>query len=655
MSLTSERMDLSGYFLMSITKKFMVALAAIVFGGLILTAITFYIIEGRAVRAQADSESERISEESLRLLGVIDAIMAERVKSSMTLLRDYGAQLGDPVQSEKIRVNDRDVPELLLGDTAIGNQFDLVDKVTAVMGGTATIFSRDGADYVRISTNVMTPAGRATGTVLAPQGAAIKEIQQGKPFYGLVDILGNPYLTGYEPIIDASSNIVGIWYVGYKADLQELFAAVQKSRVLSKGFVAVRDNLGAIRVHSDNITPEEVTAILSGDTPDWQLDKKLFSPWKYEIITAYSHDEVEGLVAEASLKNALIILLGGLVMVVIVYQLIQAVVIKPLHKTTARLHDIVNGEGDLTLRFNSAGRDELADLASGFDKLMDRLQKTINSVASSTNQLFASANQLKTIATESNEAAILQSQDINSIASAIYEMSTSAEQVANNADSVATAADQARKESGEGFEKLSETINATQALSSNIQQAAQGIDALAGASNEIGAVLNVIRSIAEQTNLLALNAAIEAARAGEQGRGFAVVADEVRSLASRTQASTTEVNTMVTRFKANSINASEQMQRAEHQVHVNVSSTEGSGKSIQQVLAVVSRLSDLNQEISAAVREQSAVAEDINQSITRINDNSDKNHQRVQKTLHSAEEVSQLTDEIKRQLSSYKA
>ncbi|MDO8343348.1 MAG: Cache 3/Cache 2 fusion domain-containing protein, partial [Cellvibrio sp.] len=218
---------------MSITKKFMVALAAIVFGGLILTAITFYIIEGRAVRAQADSESERISEESLRLLGVIDAIMAERVKSSMTLLRDYGAQLGDPVQGEKIRVNDRDVPELFLGNTAIGNQFDLVDKVTAVMGGTATIFSRDGADYVRISTNVMTPTGRATGTVLAPQGAAIKEIQQGRPFYGLVDILGNPYLTGYEPIIDASSNPVGIWYVGYKADLQELFAAVQKSRVLS--------------------------------------------------------------------------------------------------------------------------------------------------------------------------------------------------------------------------------------------------------------------------------------------------------------------------------------------------------------------------------------------------------------------------------------
>jgi methyl-accepting chemotaxis protein len=640
---------------MSITKKFMVALAAIVFGGLILTSITFYIIESRAVREQASAESERISKESLRLLGVIDAIMAERVKSSMALLRDYGAQLGSPIQGEKIRVNDRDVPELLFGDTPIGNQFELVDKVTAVMGGTATIFSRDGADYVRISTNVMTPTGRATGTVLAPQGAAIKEIQQGKSFYGLVDILGSPYLTGYEPITDASSNTIGVWYVGYKADLQELFAAVQKSRVLRKGFVAIRDNLGAIRVHSDNITPEEATAILSGQTSGWQLDTKVFTPWKYEIITAYSDDEVDGMVASASLKTALIILLGGLVMVVIVYQLIQAVIIRPLHKTTQRLHDIVNGEGDLTLRFNSTGSDELADLANGFDSLMDRLQKTINSVASATNQLFSSANQLKTIAAESNQAGVLQSQDINSIASAIYEMSTSAEQVANNADSVAQAAGQAKHESEQGYRNLHETIDSTQTLATNIEQAAHGIEALADATNEIGAVLNVIRSIAEQTNLLALNAAIEAARAGEQGRGFAVVADEVRSLASRTQASTAEVDKMVKRFQENSINASEQMRLAEDQVHANVTAADGSGKSIQQVLSAVSQLSGLNQEISVSVREQSKVAEDINSNITRINNNSDKNHQRIQETLRSAEEVSQLTEEIKRQLSSYKA
>ncbi len=583
---------------MSITRKFMVALALIVFAGLLLTAMTFYVVESRAIQAKATSESERISKESLRLLGVIDVIMAERVKNSMALLRDFGRALGEPRQGEKIRVNDRDVPNLHLGDVAIANQFDLVDKVTAIMGGTATIFSRDGADYVRISTNVMTPTGRATGTVLAPQGAAIKEIQQGKPFYGLVDILGSPYLTAYEPIVDANSSTIGVWYVGYKADLQELFSVVQKSRVLKNGFVAIRDNLGVIRVHSDNVTAEEAAGIIAGDVPGWQLDQKTFTPWKYEIIAAYSNDEVDALVAAASLKAVAIILLAGVIVVVIVYQLIQSVVIKPLYKTTARLQDIVNGDGDLTLRFNSTGRDELADLANGFDSLMDRLQQTIQSVTHATHQLFSSAKDLKEIANQTNQSVVLQSQDINSIASAIYEMSTSAQQVANNADSVSEMANQARQESDQGYDNLRRTIDSTQALATNIEQAAEGIEALAGATNEIGAVLDVIRSIAEQTNLLALNAAIEAARAGEQGRGFAVVADEVRSLASRTQASTAEVDKMVKRFQSNSIHASEQMRLAEDQVHANVTAADGSGKSIQQVLSAVSELSNLNHAIS---------------------------------------------------------
>lgn len=639
---------------MSITRKFTLTLAVIIFSGLLLTALTYYIFESRAVRAQAANESELISRESLRLLGVIDVIMAERVKNSMALLRDYGRELGAPTQGEVIRVNDREVPDLLLGATAIGNQFELVDKLTSIMGGTATIFSRAGADYVRISTNVMTPTGRATGTVLAPQGAAIKEIQQGKPFYGLVDILGNPYVTGYEPIVDSNSNTIGVWYVGYKADLQELFSSVQQGRVLEKGFVAIRDNLGNIRVHSDNISSDAVSKILAGEDSGWQIDKKTFDPWKYDIITAYSNAEIDEMVTSASLKAALIILIGGLVVIIIVYQLIQAVVIKPLHQTTQRLHDIVNGDGDLTLRFNSTGSDELAVLANGFDRLMDRLQKTINSVAGATNQLFSSANELKNIATQSNQSVVLQSEDINSIASAIYEMSTSAQQVANHADSVAQAASQAKRESDQGYSNLRTTIDSTQVLANNIEQAAEGIEALAGATNEIGAVLNVIRSIAEQTNLLALNAAIEAARAGEQGRGFAVVADEVRSLASRTQSSTEEVDKMVKRFQSNSIHASEQMRRAEEQVHANVTAADGSGRSIQQVLSAVSELSSLNQEISASVREQSKVAEDISNNITRINNNSDKNYQRVQETLRSAEAVTHLTEEIQRQLSRYK-
>ncbi len=639
---------------MSITKKFMVALGAILLAGLLLCALSIYLLERTSIRNNADLESQRISSEALRLLGVIDSIMSERVKSSMALLQELGGQLGEAHQGEKVRVNEREAPDLLLGNTALANQFTLVDKVTAIMGGTATIFSKDGADYVRVSTNVMTPTGRAIGTLLAPQGAAIKQIQQNKAFYGLVDILGTPYLTGYEPIRDSSGNVLGIWYVGYKADLRELFDSIEKSHVLTKGFVAIRDNLGVTRVHSNNMEMAEVERIINDKDPQWVLRVNRFDPWNYEIITAYSRAEISALVRTSSLLASLLVLAAGLIIMVIVFLLSQWVVVRPLHQTIHRLRNIVSGEGDLTQRLNSTGRDELAELANGVDDLMERLQQTINSVAKSTEELFSSASQLKIIATQTSQSVTAQSQDINSIASAIYEMSTAAHQVANHADSVAQAASTAQQDAEQGYNNLRATIDSTQSLASNIEQAAQGIHALAGASNEIGAVLSVIRSIAEQTNLLALNAAIEAARAGEQGRGFAVVADEVRSLASRTQASTEEVDKMVKRFQANSVQAFEKMRVAEDQVHANVNAARDSGHSIQQVLSAVSQLSGLNREISTSVHEQSNVAEDINSNITRINNNSDKNHQRVQETLQALELLTRITSEIQRQLTSYK-
>ncbi len=639
---------------MSISKKFTVALVAILVSGIFVSALSIYFIERDHIASRAIGESERISRDSLRLLGVIDSIMAERVKSSMAALRQLGGNIGQPRQGERLRVNDREVPNLYLGDSPIANDVVLVDKLTSMMGGTATIFSKDGADFVRIATNVMTPTGRATGTVLAPQGAAIKQIQQDRPFYGLVDILGNPYLTGYEPIQDASGNTIGVWYVGYKADLQELFTAIQESRVLAQGFVAIRDNLGVTRVHSNNIDSAEVDRIINSEDPAWHLTRDRFDPWGYEIVTAYSNAEIGALVNQALLFTSVMLAIASLVILAIVYGLLQWVIVKPLYQTINRVRNIVSGEGDLTLRFNSTGEDELAELSNGFDGLLDKLQNTINSVAKSTEQLFGAASELKDIASESSRAATNQSHDISSIASAIYEMSTTAQQVAVHAHNVAQAATSAKKDAETGYRNLRQTIDSTQLLAGNIEQAAQGIDALAGASNEIGAVLGVIRSIAEQTNLLALNAAIEAARAGEQGRGFAVVADEVRSLASRTQASTEEVDKMVKRFRENSVIAFDKMRMAEDQVHANVNGADESGRSIQQVLSAVSDLSGLNEEISTSVNEQSKVAEDINANITRININSDQSHRRVQETLRASERLSQITGEIQRQLATYK-
>ncbi|MGM8228832.1 methyl-accepting chemotaxis protein [Cellvibrio sp. ARAG 10.3] len=473
-------------------------------------------------------------------------------------------------------------------------------------------------------------------------------------FYGVVDILGNPYVTGYEPILDSAGDVIGIWYVGYKADLTELSTAIAAGRVLEEGFVVLRDNTGKTRIHSDNLSLEAVDNILANPGDNWTLNSEVFTPWGYEIITAYSNNEISTMVRQVSLMLGLLIVIVGVVALVIVYVLIQSVVIRPLKQTTARLQDIVSGEGDLTLRFHSRSQDELGQLANGFDLLMDRLQGTIRSVAQSTQQLTSSAAQLKSIALHTSDTITHQTRDIDAIAAAIHEMSATAHEVARNAASVAMATAKADSEAQQGHKILNSTIQATEALAGKIETASRVISALADASNEIGAVLNVIRSIAEQTNLLALNAAIEAARAGEQGRGFAVVADEVRSLASRTQDSTEEVDRMVKRFQDNSLKAFEQMRLAEETVRANVTTAQESGNSIKTVLLTVSELNNLNTEISHSVDQQSQVAEDINRNITRINNTGDQSQERAAETLRASEGLSKLSEEIQRQLAAYR-
>lgn len=639
---------------MTIAKKFMLVLGLIFVVGILVAILAVYQHQRNLVSEQAMNASTRISQEAVRLLTVTDAIMAERVKSSMALLKEYGAELGEPRLGETVRVNDREAANLWLGETTIANNFNLVDQLTRIMGGTATIFARTGDEFVRISTNVMTPTGRAIGTILAPQGAAIKQIQQGRAFYGVVDILGNPYVTGYEPILDSTGDVIGIWYVGYKADLTELFTAIAAGRVLEEGFVVLRDNTGKTRIHSDNLSLEAVDNILANPGDNWTLNSEVFAPWGYEIITAYSNDEISTMVRQVSLMLGLLIVIVGVVALVIVYILIQSVVIRPLKQTTARLQDIVSGEGDLTLRFHSRSQDELGQLANGFDLLMDRLQSTIRSVAQSTQQLTSSAAQLKNIALHTSDTISHQTRDIDAIAAAIHEMSATAHEVARNAASVAMATAKADSEAQQGHKILNSTIQATEALAGKIETASRVISALADASNEIGAVLNVIRSIAEQTNLLALNAAIEAARAGEQGRGFAVVADEVRSLASRTQDSTEEVDRMVKRFQDNSLKAFEQMRLAEETVRANVTTAQESGNSIKTVLLTVSELNNLNTEISHSVDQQSQVAEDINKNIIRINNTGDQSQERAAETLRASEGLSKLSEEIQRQLAAYR-
>ncbi len=227
--------------------------------------------------AQASRTQQQVNQQIDALLGgvvdtlsVADSVLTERVQGAMKLLRQRGEALGVASAGPVLTVKDQSVPDLLLGGTAQANQFGLVDGVTDTLGGTATLFTRAGDAFVRVSTNVMKDGARAIGTPLDPKGKAYAALKQGQSFYGEVDILGAPYVTGYEPIFfDSAHQAVGVWYVGYKVNLQALQDSVSRARVLDHGFVAIVDAKGKVRFHSSNYSDDAISQALASPDSQW--------------------------------------------------------------------------------------------------------------------------------------------------------------------------------------------------------------------------------------------------------------------------------------------------------------------------------------------------------------------------------------------------
>ncbi len=295
-------------------------------------------------------------------------------------------------------------------------------------------------------------------------------------------------------------------------------------------------------------------------------------------------------------------------------------VTRPILGVATMLKNIATGEGDLTRRLEYAKQDELGELAGWFNRFLDKLQPIIADVKRSVQDARGTADQSAAIASQTNSGMQQQYREVDQVATAFQEMSATAQDVAHNAAQAAEAARSADEASREGLGVIDQTTSAIELLASEMNVAMQEVEGLASSSQQIGSVLEVIRSIAEQTNLLALNAAIEAARAGEAGRGFAVVADEVRNLAKRTQDSVEEIRQVIEGLQNGTREVVSSMGSSHRQAQSSVAQVELAVAALRRISDAVGVITDMNLQIASAAEEQSSVAEEINRNVASIRD-----------------------------------
>ncbi|MCO4205338.1 methyl-accepting chemotaxis protein [Aeromonas taiwanensis] len=363
-----------------------------------------------------------------------------------------------------------------------------------------------------------------------------------------------------------------------------------------------------------------------------------------------SRAEVVGAFDSAKLSIIIALVLGlGLVTVlsvVLTRQIRDPLIMLARQAQRIASGDLGKGELQEWIRGNRFNRDELGQLGSAIDRMQGALADLVSEIAGSVSQLSSAVEEVSAISEQSAKGMASQQSEVSQVATAMNEMQSTVFEVARNTTDAMSAAKQASRTSTMGNEVVRSAIGSIEQVSQQIEQAGAVVQQLETDSASISMVLDVIRGIAEQTNLLALNAAIEAARAGEQGRGFAVVADEVRSLAQRTQASTAEISKMIEVLQERTAEAGNAMQLSRQQMQSSVELAREAGGSIDSINGAVTQITDMNTLIATATEQQNAVTEELNRSIVNIHAAADENALGAQQTAQACVELSKLANTL---------
>ena len=357
---------------------------------------------------------------------------------------------------------------------------------------------------------------------------------------------------------------------------------------------------------------------------------------------------------ESMMKTAGVMVAIVMAIVVLTYFLLRSMVLKPINEMMLISKDIAQGEGDLTKRVPVHGTDEIASLGGYFNMFIEKLQKMIGKVAHVTDKVASASVELSATAEEISKGTDTLTSRASQTAAAVEEMNATVSQVAQNSGKAATLAQETVKTAKDGGSVVSDTISGMQQLSDAVSSSATIIAELGKSSDQIGEIVRVIEDIADQTNLLALNAAIEAARAGEQGRGFAVVADEVRKLAERTTKATKEIGDMIRQIQQDTRGAVESMQQGTVKVTSGVDLVNRTGEALSRIVEMVSESADMIRQIAVASEEQSVATQQIANDIENVAKVTKESASGASESAKASHDLSQLATELQGIVGSFK-
>ena len=547
--------------------------------GLALAVILAVVISGSTVfalrsldSANLDTREEHLASEARLLADQLNTFHSTLRESTQRLSGLFEKRFGAGLSvraDQPVAVAGVQTPSLYLGNEVLNNNFEEVDEFKQMSGGVATVFVRSGDDFIRVSTSLTKQDGnRAIGTVLDRQGAAYQRVADGQTYIGRAVLFDRSYMTQYSPVRDSNGKVIAVLFIGFDyTDAQNAqFENLKRFRLGQTGSLALLDEQKHWLVPPAGVqAPDQAIAVMldlaktpgagrfwSDKNEDFYSVSVPFEGGPWAVVASMPKAEIRAVTWEVGIR----LVIGS----VLAMLLAVGATVWLLRSKLAPLSDLVRqaqalGAGDLSARLNVSSHDEIGQLARSFNQMGEALSTMVSHIRSAAEQVNSRAQALSGLSGGAYEGMEQQSGEITSMAGAVEEFSATSLNIADNMGNTERLAQENAQQTRIGRTSMQEASSSLEHIATALNSTAAVINTLGQRSQEIGGIVGVITSIAEQTNLLALNAAIEAARAGEQGRGFAVVADEVRNLASRTRQATDEISGMIQSIQQETGNA----------------------------------------------------------------------------------------------------